>query len=136
MAERITISFDVNKQDVIAMFQEEHIAKTFEEFLQQYFSFFMEIHIQNISHNMKVLKKHTEAAKIKQIAFHYLKHCIEKEDMEMLQIEVVKAFFKESFTNRKDSNIAIKNAFEEEKVIAIAENIRKKLRNQYFLASV
>lgn len=136
MAERITISFDVSKQDVIAMFQKEDIAKALEEFLQQHFSFFMEIHTKNISHNMKVLKKHMEEDEIKQIVFHHLKCYIEKEDMEMLQIEVVKAIFKESFTNQKDPNVAIKNAFKEEKVIAIAENIQKKLRNKYFLASV
>ena len=56
--------------------------------------------------------------------------------METLQIEAVKAFFKESFANKKAPNIAIHDAFRASEVIAIVENIQKKLIYQYVLASV
>lgn len=76
-----------------------------------------------------------EEEKIEQIAIKNLKNCIE-EDMETLQIEAAKAFFKESFTNKVIPEIAIYNAFKTAEVIAIAETIQKKLISKYFLTSV
>lgn len=140
MAERIAISFEMDKEDILNMFFEDketrYIPQALEKFLKNYFSSYIEIHVQNIRNNMNAMKKVMEEEKMEQIAIKYLKNCIEKEDMEALQIEAAKAFFKESYANRKAPNIAIYDAFEASEVIAVAENIQKKLRYQYLLASV
>ena len=140
MVERITISFEMDKEDILNMLsdnkQEPYISKAFEEFLKNCFSSYIEIHVRNIRNNINAMKKVMEEEKIEQIAIKYLKNCIGKEDMETLQIEAVKAFFKESFANKKAPNIAIHDAFRASEVIAIVENIQKKLIYQYVLASV
>lgn len=140
MAERIEISFKMDKEDILNMFLDNketpYIPQALEEFLKNYFSSYIELHVQNIRNNMNALKKEMEEEEMKQIAIKYLKTYIKKEDMEELQIEAAKAFFKESFTNKKAPSIAIFDAFQSSMVIAIAENIRKKLRYQYLLASV
>lgn len=134
MAERIPIFFEMDKEDILNMFFEDketpYIPQALEKFLENYFSSYIEIHVQNIRNNMKALNQEMEEEKMEQIAIKYLKTHLEKEDMEALQIEAVKAFFRESFTNRKAPNIAIYDAFEASEVIAIAENIQKKLRYQ------
>lgn len=136
MAERIAISFEMDKEDILNMFQENketpYMLQALEEFFENYFSSYIEIHVQNIRNNMKALKKEMEEEEMKQIAIKYLKTCIEKEDMETLQIEAGKAFFKEHFTNKKSPNIAIYDAFHAPTVIAIAEDIQKKLRHQFY----
>lgn len=140
MAERIPIFFEMDKEDILNMFLENketpNISKALEEFFKSYFSSYIEIHVRNIRNNMNAVKQEMEEEKMEQIAIKYLKTHIEKEDMEALQIEAVKAFFKESFANRKAQNIAIYDAFQASEVIAIAESIQKKLRYQYLLSSV
>lgn len=136
MAERIMISFEMNKDDLLNMFQEEYISKALDEFLKEYFSSYIEIHANTIRHNMKAIKQEIEEEKIQQIVLNHLKSYIEIQDMKELQVEAAKAFFKESFTKRTEPNIAIHKAFKSMEVIAIAGTIQKKLRNQYLLASV
>lgn len=136
MAERLMISFEMDKDDLLNMFQEELISKALDEFLKEYFSSYIEIHANIIRHNMEAIKQEMEEEKIQQIVLNHLKSCIERQDMEELQVEAAKAFFKESFTKRTEPNIAIHKALKTKDVIAIAETIQKKLRNKYLFASV
>lgn len=133
MVERIMISFEMDKNDLFNIFEEECISKALEDFLKNYFSYYLEIHKQNIRNNMKAIRSKMEEKEIEEIVFKYLKTCIEDKDMEILQIEVAKAFFEESFTNRKEPKIAIYKVFDRQEIIAIAEKIWKKIRNKFLL---
>ena len=133
MGERITISFEIEKEYILKMFQEEDIAKAFDEFLKKYFADYIQIHIQNISQNMKTIAKDTE---LELIVLGYLKSCIEKQDMETLQIEMTKELFTQSFTSKENPKTAIYKVFDKASVIKIAEIIRRKIRYKYFLSSV
>ena len=61
MVERITISFEMDKEDILNMLsdnkQEPYISKAFEEFLKNCFSSYIEIHVRNIRNNMNAMKK-------------------------------------------------------------------------------
>lgn len=139
MGERVQISFEMDKEDILKMFdgiKEPFIPKAFDDFLKTSFSSYIGIHVQNIRNTMNSSGYSIEEEKVEQIVIKYLKGCIEEEDMEALKIEAAKAFFKESFANRVTPNIAIYNAFKTTEVIAIAETIQKKLIGKYYLASV
>ena len=134
MVERIKISFEMDKEKLLSMFKESFISNALEEFLKKYFSSYLDIHTQNIRNNMKMMHQEMEEKKIEEIAFEYLKSCIEEQDMEIFQIEVAKKFFEESFTNIKEPKIAIYKVFERPEIIAIAEKIWQKIRNKYLLS--
>jgi len=136
MVERIKISFEMDKKDLLKLFQEDFISKALEEFLKKYFSSYLDIHKQNIRNNIKVIGQEIEEKEIEEVAFEYLKSCIEEKDMEILQIEVAKTFFEESFANRKEPKIAIYKVFERQEIIAIAEKIWQKIRNKFLLSVI
>lgn len=136
MVERIMISFEMDKNDLLNLFEEEFVSKGLEDFLKKYFSCYLEMHKQNIRNNMKAIGLKMEEKEIEEIVFKYLKSCIEEQDMEILQIEVAKVFFEESFTNRKEPKIAIYKVFDRPEIIAIAEKIWKKIRNKYLVSTI
>ena len=139
MVERVLISFEMDKEDILKMFvdiKQPFISKAFDDLLKTSFSSYLGIHIQNIRHTMNLNGYSTKEEQIEQIAIKYLKESIKEEDMEKLQIEVVKAFFKESFTSKTIPEVAIYNACKTAEVMAIAENIQKKLIHEYLLAAV
>ena len=85
---------------------------------------------------MKAIKNELEEVEVQKIAFEYLKSCIEKQDLERLQIEVAKELFRQSFTGKENPRTAIYKVFEKASVIAVAEDIQGKIRYKYFLSSV
>lgn len=138
MVERVLISFEMDKEDILKMFvdiKQPFISKAFDDLLKTSFSSYIGIHIKNIRNIMNLNGYSTKEEQIEKIAIKYLKESI-KEDMEKLQIEVVKAFFKESFTSKAIPEVAIYNACKTAEVMAIAENIQKKLIHEYLLAAV
>lgn len=138
MVERVLISFEMDKEDILKMFvdiKQPFISKAFDDLLKTSFSSYIGIHIKNIRNIMNLNGYSTKEEQIEKIAIKYLKESI-KEDMEKLQIEVIKAFFKESFTSKAIPEVAIYNACKTAEVMAIAENIQKKLIHEYLLAAV
>lgn len=138
MVERVLISFEMDKEDILKMFvdiKQPFISKAFDDLLKTSFSSYIGIHIKNIRNIMNLNGYSTKEEQIEKIAIKCLKESI-KEDMEKLQIEVVKAFFKESFTSKAIPEVAIYNACKTAEVMAIAENIQKKLIHEYLLAAV
>ncbi len=131
MGERITISFEMEKEDIFAMYLQGSVSEEFDKFLKENFFYFFQIHARNIKHNLKVAGQEMKEKEVERITLNYLKASIAKQDMEDLQIAAFKEMFKESFTNKKNPNEAVKDAMQSISVMLIAEKIRANLRNQY-----
>lgn len=134
MGERITISFEMKKEDIFVMYLHGKVSEEFDKFFKETFSSFFQIHAQNIKHNLKVAEREMEEKEIEKVTLNYLKASIARQDMEDLQIAAFKEMFKESFTNKKNPNEAIRDALQSISVMIIAEKIRSNLRNQYLFA--
>lgn len=137
---KVLISFEMDIEDISNMFRykrdEVDIPGALDEFLKNYFSSYLEIHAKNIRNNMHALKQEIEEKEVQRLVLQYLKNQIEKEDMEQLQSEATKMFFKEAFENKKEPDIAIQDSFQSLKVSEVAESIWKKIRNNYLLLSI
>lgn len=130
MSERISITFELNEEDIIAFMSNEgsiNISSAFDTFLKNQFSNFLEIHINNIKHNFYILKLCKNHEEIETMALEYLKAIISKEDMLKLQAAIVKVFFEECLAKRKPQEYAIKQCFKSQDVISIANAICNKL---------
>ena len=136
MGERITISFEIEKEDIFAMYLQGSASEEFDKFLKETFSSFFNIHAQNIKHNLKVAEQKMEEKEIEKVTLNYLKAAIAKQDMEDLQIVAFKEMFKAGFTNKKEPDEAVRDALQSISVMLIAEKIRDDLRNRYLFNKV
>lgn len=136
MGERITISFEMEKEDIFAMYLHGNASEEFDKFLKETFSSFFHIHAQNIKHNLKVGKQEMEEKEIERVTLNYLKALIAKQDMEDLQIAAFKEMFQAGFTKKKEPNEAVRDALQSISVMLIAEKIRADLRNRYLFNKV
>ncbi len=137
MEERITISFEMEKKYVTDMFLfNENLNEPFNKFLKDAFSSFLEIHAKNIKYNMKAVNFQLNEEKIEEVTLKYLKDFISKQNMENLQIAVMKLIFKEMCTNRKELSEAVTDALKSAEITTIVENIKVELRRKYLLYAI
>ncbi len=136
MGERITISFEMEKEDIFAMYLQGSASEEFDKFLKETFSSFFHIHAQNIKHNLEVAKQEMEEKEIEKVTLNYLKASIAKQDMEDLQIAAFKEMFKEGFINKKEPNEAVRDSLQTISVMIIAEKIKADLRSRYLFSKV
>ena len=135
MLERITISFDLSKKEILDVFQDGRVAKRLEKFLGEYFLSFVDLHKQYITRSIAVRENKINDEKKKEMALQYVISCIDEKDLEQLKIEVYKRFFRESFSNMEPDK-AMDKAFKAREVYTVAENIQKKLIYRYLFVSV
>jgi len=133
MGERIVITCEVEKENLLNMFKQGDIAKAFEELLYKYFFDYITMHTKIIMRTFPEKMQEREADKF---AFGYVKSCIEKKDMEMIQIEVSKELVREILSNKEEPKTAIYKVFEKVKIKETLEIIRRNLRNKYWLSSL
>ena len=129
-----TICFEVEEDQLIAIFEERRLLKGLENFMKDYFSSYIETHVKIIKNNLKMLRREMEEEQIQQVAFERLKSSIEEEDMRMLKIAAAKEFVKQCAIISKSLIIAIIKAFEGKEVLDVAESIQKKLRYELLVA--
>lgn len=128
-----TICFEVEEDQLLAIFEERRLLKGLENFMKDYFSSYIEMHVRIIKNNLKMLGREMEEEQIQQIAFERLKSSIKEEEMRMLKIAVVKDFVKQCVI-RESLIMAINKAFEGKEVSEVAESIQKKLRYEFLVA--
>jgi len=134
MKKRMTICFEVEEDQLLAIFEERRLLNGLENFMKNYFSSYIEMHVQIIKNNLKMLKREMEENEIQQIAFERLKSSIKEEDMRMLKMAAAKEFVKQCVIISKSLIIAINKAFEGEEVLDVADIIQKKLRCEFLVA--
>ena len=123
-----TICFEVEEDQLLAIFEERRLLNGLENFMKDYFSSYIEMHVRIIKNNLKMLKREMEEKEIQQIAFERLKSSIKEEDMRMLKMAAAKEFVKQCVIISKSLIMAVNKAFEGKEVSEVAESIQKKLR--------
>lgn len=129
-----TICFEVEEDQLLAIFEERRLLNGLENFMKDYFSSYIEMHVRIIKNNLKMLKREMEEKEIQQIAFERLKSSIKEEDMRMLKMAAAKEFVKQCVIISKSLIMAVNKAFEGKEVSEVAESIQKKLRYEFLVA--
>ena len=129
-----TICFEVEEEQLLAIFEERRLLKGLENFMKDYFSSYIEMHVRIIKNNLKMLKREMEEKQIQQIAFERLKSSIKEDDMRMLKMAAAKEFVKQCVIISKSLIMAVNKAFEGKEVSEVAESIQKKLRYEFLVA--